>query len=205
MKEEIVPKQEQGSKVDIEFKIQAPSRSEAVAAYNAAVHRLLNVNEWEKLCAPVSARFEVVDPDGLPVNMPASRGFYFRISIPGPGTIEGDGFDWVRVEMIKSVGDVSRDAEQISMRVRPSANPQKDGEGSTAHFFSSDATSTFQVTRIGLDVAASVHGRNETANAEAGTVTDAIRNVVVSLGARAGFSSLQWNSLVKGIIEGAPA
>jgi hypothetical protein len=204
MKEQVVPQQEQGARLDTNFVYHAQSLEAARVAYGQSVHRLLDVNHWDKLCGPGSAKFEVTNEQGIPVNSMAREDFYFRIAIPAPGPIEGNGYDWVQVEKIDVRADAAHDEEQFSMRVRPASNPATENDN-TAHFFGPAATSTFRVARIGLDVMASVHGRNETANTEAGNLADSVRNVVVSLGARAGFSSIQWNSLVKGIIEGAEA
>ena len=204
MKERIVPQQEQGARLDTNFVLHAQSPEAARVAYGRSVHRLLDVNHWDKLCGPGSAKFEVTNEQGVPINSMAREDFYFRIEIPAPGPIEGSGYDWVRVEKIDVRADAAHDEEQFSMRVRPAPNPAKE-DSSTAHFFGPAATSTFRVARRGLDVMASVHGRNETANTEAGNLADSVRNVVVSFGASAGLSSLQWNNLVKGIIEGNKA
>jgi hypothetical protein len=204
MKESVVPQQEQGARLDTNFVYHAQSPEDARLAYGRSVHRLLDVNHWDKICGTGSARFEVTNEEGIPVDSTAREGLYFRIAIPAPGPIEGNGYDWVRVERIEVRAEATHDEEQFSMRVRPAANPAK-GEGHTAHFFGPEATSTFRVARRGLDVIASVHGRNETANTGVGNLADTVRNAVVSVGASAGLSSLQWNSLVKGIIEGAPA
>jgi hypothetical protein len=204
MKEKVVPEQEQGSSVDIVHALEMGSREEAIALYRQSAARLLNVNSWAELCGKRSAKFEVTYDSGEPVNSPACEGCYFRISIPAPGPVEGEGYDWVQVEKIEEHTNKTGDEQQLSIRVRPSANPAGDKDN-TAHFFSPEATSTFRLTRKGNGVAASVHGRNETANTTTDSVADKLRNTVVSIGARAGFSSLQWKGLVKGVIEGPPS
>lgn len=201
MRDRVVPQQEQGARLDTSYGYHAQTAADARLAYSQSVHRLLDVNRWDRLCGAGSARFEITNEEGIPVRSMAREDYYFRIRIPAPGPIEGDGYDWVKVEKIDVIADAAHDEEQLSMRVRPAPNPAKD-EGATAHFFGPEATSTFRVTRKGLEVIASVHGRNETPNTEAGNLADAVRNTVVSFGASAGLSSLQWNSLVKGIIEG---
>lgn len=202
MEQNVVPEQEHGSKVDTDFSCTTTSRGEALALFRLSAGRLLNVNEWDTLCGPASAKFEVTDSNGVPVDAHATEGYFFRISIPAPGPVEGEGYDWVRVEMIGHLRDQGKDEEQVSMRVRPAASPVTDGTG-IAHFFGQEATSTFQVTRTGCVVMASVHGRNETANSDTSNLADKVRNAVVSLGARAGFSSIQWSRLVRGLIEGS--
>lgn len=203
MSEPIIPPQREGSRVDIGYHIDCGSHTQATRQYLVSCSRLLNVNEWHILCGALSSRFEVVSTSGIPVDRLAREGDYFRINIPAPGPVEGDGYDWVKIERIEHHSDTHTDEERVSMRVRPAPNPL--GEKSdVAHFFAQEATSTFRVRRIQLKVTASVHGRNEMANDDTATATDNIRNALVSLGARAGMSAMQWNSLVKGIIEGPP-
>jgi hypothetical protein len=60
---------------------------------------------------------------------------------------------------------------------RPSGAP------GTAHFFTSDATSTYIIQRDGLTVRALYHGRNEVPNTAAPKVTDKVRNALVAAGA----------------------
>lgn len=201
MKETVVPPQRDGSQLDTEYRIECASLGEAVGQFRISATRLLDVNQWHLLCGPLSSRFEIVSATGLLVNRRAMEGDYFRIAIPAPGPAGGDGFDWVRIEQIEQKGDDASSEQRLSIRVRPAPNPGGE-QTDVAHFFGPDATSTFRVTRSGNVVIASVHGRNETANAETSKPADNIRNALVSLGARAGVSSLQWNSLVKGIIEG---
>jgi hypothetical protein len=203
MRETVIPPQEQGGQLDTDYSVTCSSNEEAMERFRISAGRLLNVNEWDVLCGPVSARFEVTSPAGTPVNQRAHEGNFFRISIPAPGPVEGDGYDWVRIEEIEHRVDPALDEARMSMRVRPASNPSRDGSD-VAHFFGPDATSTFRVMRKGMQVTASVHGRNETANDETSTLVDKVRNTVVALGARLGVSSIQWNSLVKGIIEGPP-
>jgi hypothetical protein len=203
MKETVIPPQQEGSSLDTGYHVDCSTQARALRQFRISSARLLNVNVWQALCGPLSSRFEVVSGSGAVVKRSAKEGDYFRIAIPAPGPQGGDGFDWVRIEEIERRSDPGSDEDRLSMRVRPAPNPQ--GEGSdVAHFFGPDATSTFRVTRKGTKVTASVHGRNETANSDTSIATDNVRNTLVSLGARAGVSAVQWNSLVKGLIEGPP-
>jgi hypothetical protein len=203
MRETMIPPQQQGGQLDTDYSVRCSSDKEAMERFRVSASRLLNVNEWDVLCGPLSARFEVTSPAGTPVNQRALEGNYFRISIPAPGPAEGDGFDWVRIEKIEHSVDPMQDEARMSMRVRPASNPAREG-ADVAHFFGPEATSTFRVTRKGETVTASVHGRNETPNDDTSSLTDKVRNALVAMGARLGVSSLQWNNLVKGIIEGPP-
>jgi hypothetical protein len=204
MSEPLIPPQWEGSRLDTAYHIDCGSHTQASRQFLVSCSRLLNVNEWHVLCGALSSRFEVVSTSGVPVDRLAREGDYFRINIPAPGPLEGDGYDWVRIERIEHHNDLVTDEDRVSMRVRPAPNPT--GEKSDiAHFFAQEATSTFRVRRTQLKVTASVHGRNEMANDATATPADNVRNTLVSIGARAGMSALQWKSLVRGIIEGPPA
>ncbi|MEQ7801827.1 hypothetical protein ABDJ41_18675 [Pedobacter sp. ASV1-7] len=110
----------------------------------------------------------------------------------------GGGYDWVTIEEIKL--QVLDDAEVLSMTARPSANPTTSSED-TAHFLTDQATSTFQVKRIGRVIYAEEHGRNELPNTDTGIPLDNIRNTFVGWGAKIGFSYPQWKALVKGLLN----
>ena len=50
-------------------------------------------------------------------------------------------------------------------------------------------------------ISAEVHGRNEKPNTSAENLPDKIRNAVVGIGAVAGFAKIQWQKLVKGLLN----
>lgn len=165
-----------------------------------AASRLLNVNDWDKVCGPMSAKFTLTDSSGTPVERRARPGDYFRIDIHLPGPVAGGGFDWVRIETIEDDRDPTGPVEQLAVRVRPAPNPAGDGNH-VAHFFDDEATSTFMVRRNHNSVTASVHGRNETPNTDGNNVVDKVRNTLVATGARAGTADLQWQALVDGLLK----
>ena len=124
-------------------------------------------------------------------------GDHIRINIPGPGSSVGEGFDWVRIEMVEEKSQPER--EFCIIKVRPTDDPLK-MEG-TAHFFERQATSSFMVKREGLLLAAEIHGRNEKPNTGNRKLTDKIRNVVVSTAAKGGLAIIQWQKLAKGLLD----
>src|SRR5262245_36055401 len=141
MKETVIPRQQQGGKLDTDFDIFCASRVEAAVQFRISAARMLNVNAWDRICAGLSAHFEITTSAGIPVQRQALAGDYFRISIPGPGSVEGDGYDWVRIETIEHAKDTDRDEDRLSMRVRPAPNPTNDHHD-VAHFFGPESTST---------------------------------------------------------------
>jgi hypothetical protein len=193
-----IPSQETGSEMNAVEKATFNSSAEAAEFYQVAKERLLDVNRWAKVSALPSSTFLLCDSSGAEVNRHVKEGDYFKIDIPGPGTSAGDGYDWVKVEHLQE--EEVNGTDIISIRVRPAANPNTPDQD-TAHFFKDTATSTFQVKRIGREVFAEVHGRNEQPNTDTEHVTDNVRNTLVGSSAKIGFSFPQWKGLVAGLVK----
>lgn len=198
--ETLVPPQAQGRKLDTEHTIIAGSDKEAKDIFERAVFRLLNVNQWQQLCSPLSSEFKLVDKKGYEVTRLAQPGDYVKIDVPGPGPVSGKGFDWVKIESMEDYRDRQGEVEEVGFKVRPVSNPKNPIPG-TAHFFRDSATSSFIVERNGNQVTAGVHSRNEVPNTAVRNGADKFRNVVMAMGAISGLSRIQWNLLVKGLLE----
>ena len=190
-----IPEQYKGNKLNVEYTLIASSIKEAVAIFSESVKRMLHVNGWQEITNSALSRFQLTDDKGNDLHRSAKEGDLFKIDIPGPGNEVGEGFDWVRVEVI--ILKINR----VAMRVRPVASPMHPKDG-TAHFFTRDATSTFQIFRRGRIVTSGVYSRNEVPNTEASQVIDTVRNTAVAIGAIAGASRVQWESLVRGFVHG---
>lgn len=193
-----IPKQEDGGKVDTSAKAEFTTLESAAAFYDLAKQRLLNVSNWSEICKVPLSTFILTDTSGNTIDGEASEGNYIKIDIPGPATHAGDSFDWVRIEKITE--EVAKNRATLTLQARPTANPTTK-DPSTAHFFTAQATSTFQIKRIGLTVFAEEHGRNEVPNTDTSSITDNVRNTLVGWTARLGLSYPQWTSLVKGLTE----
>jgi hypothetical protein len=201
IKEKIVPPQKEGGKKDIQHTVTAVDDDDARKLFVIARNRLLDINGWDEICGPVSAKFHLIDADGNDVERTAEKNDFFKITLPAPGPAEGKGFDWVQIEAIEDKSDSTGPYESIGIRARPSSDPTQKNVENVAHFFDSDATSSFVVERRGKTVTASVLGRNEKPNTgDTDNVVDKVRNAVVGAGAIAGLSNLQWKSLVTGLI-----
>jgi hypothetical protein len=197
----IVPKQKTGKETNIGYELSVASREEAQNLFQIASARLLDVNHWEKLCGIATADFTLTDKNGLEVQRLAEEEDHFKIDIPGPGSVTGRGYDWVRIEKIQKTFNLETDVESIAMRVRPAPNPKTPGS-KIAHFFNDRATSSFIVERKGVLVKAGVYGRNEKPNTIIRNLADKIRNFIIAVSALAGISTVQWQNLSKGLLEG---
>lgn len=194
----LIPEQEKGRKINAESSVTLNDDSEARDFYATVKDRLRHVNDWHRYAGTLSAGFKVVNAQGEEVNRTVQQGDYLRIDIPGPGTAAGDGYDWVQVQEIKEVSEPA--VESIAMLVRPAANPQSNGEH-IAHFYSNESTSTFTATREKNKVTAGIYDRNINANEETESLPDKARNAAVGIGAKLGFSKLQWQALTDGLVK----
>ena len=195
----LIPSQQEGQQADIVETVKASDEEEAKILFLQARERLFDIAHWSVISEGISASFVLTDKHGkLKQGIPAA-GDHFRIDIPGPGTLAGQGYDWVRVEVVDDNQAPEDKKEWAIIKVRPSEDPAtKEG---VAHFLGEEATSSFIVKRENDIVTAEVHGRNEKPNTGAGKLPDKIRNTVVGVGAVAGFAKIQWHKLVKGLLN----
>jgi len=198
--ESIIPRQQTGSQSDITHTRRFKTFAATAHKFSQAKEKLLNVFDWDQVCGNNKNVFTLTDENGIPVHRPVQKGDHFRIDIPGPGTVGGDGYDWVRVEEIDTYTDPSNYVESCAIRVRPALNPTEDNEN-TSHFFKEAATSTFRVSRRGTKITAAVHGRNEMPNTRQDHLIDTVRNTLVAVMAIMGLSGTQWKKLVNGLLE----
>jgi hypothetical protein len=194
----IVPDQYTGEEIETQSSIDLKNENEAQAFYEVAKARLLNVNSWHFIAGMVSGKFQLTDAHGEKLNRNVEIGDYFRIDIPGPGSSEGDGYDWVYVEDLKEITE--ENVQSIGFRVRPSENPLGE-KNEIAHFYTDDATSNFIVTREGNTVTAIIIDRNLKPNDESESKADRIRHVAVGIGAIGLFSKIQWKNLTDGLVK----
>lgn len=159
----LVPENVKGKPTDLQHTISFNSNAEAQIAFKRAYKRMLNVAVWHKLIGFAGAEFSLMNAKGLPSHRLAEAGDYFQIDLPGPGPSSGDGYDWVFVESIIDKTNPEDEEEDYGMRLRPTKNPNKRGD-EVAHFFTSEATSTFIVSRRNNEVSCFYHGRNEVIN-----------------------------------------
>jgi len=195
---EIVPAQFKGQEIEADATKELKDETDAKGLYNVARKKLLDVNNWKKIAGAITAQFQIIDEKGKEVNREVKKGDYLRIDIPGPGSKEGDGYDWVLVEELCEINKGS--VQSVGFRVRPNENPFGEKK-ETAHFYSKEATSTFIITRENSKVISWIIDRNLLPNTESESLADKVRDAVVGVSAIAGFSKVQWQGLADGLIE----
>ena len=198
---EIIPEQKNGGKSDNAFSVNCHSKQDAIILYRESVDKLLDVNNWENISKGIiKAAFKLCDSYGNEVERLPQEGDYFKIDIPGPGSVDGEGYDWVKIENIFSGADTITDTDLIRINVRPASCPLNSKE-KIAHFFSDSSTSTFLIKREKTVVTAEIHGRNEKPNDQSEDMIDALRNKVVATVAILSFSDIQWKQLAIGFLS----
>jgi len=189
--------QSNGADIKAENVIELPDADRAKTAFQEAKQRLLNVNRWQELTGSFFANFQLTDQQGQPLSGAVEKGNLFKIDIPGPGTNDGDGFDWVYVEELTQHSQP--DTENISVVVRPCSSPDTQNEA-VSHFYGSESTSTFSLTRENNKVTAAIYDKNVKPNTDTESTLDQIRNSIVGTTAIMIFSKIQWKRLTQGLL-----
>jgi hypothetical protein len=199
--DKLIPEKIEGKNNEVEESIICDSHEDAEKKFTDAVNKLLDINSWHQTVenSGASAEFRMFDRGGKSIKGNAKEGDYIRIDVPGPGPIAGSGFDWVCIEKIIDQRNADGENEMVGLKVRPCSDPAS-VDNDTAHFFTDEATSTFIIERTGKIVYSKYFGRNEVVNTETNT-PDKIRNSLIGLAAKFGFSEIQWKSLMKGFLN----
>lgn len=194
-----VPDQREGGYHDTESEKCFSTIEEAAGKYQVLRQRLLDFNAWHTYGGSASATFIHCDSNGVEIHRAPKIGDYVKIDIPGPGSLAGEGYDWVQITQIDE--HPYEEDQRCFIQCVPSTNPTDPENTDIAHFYSSDATSNFIVRRKGNCITAEIHGRNEVSNIATNSLPDKARNTVVSLGGVAGIAKIQWKSLAEGLLN----
>jgi hypothetical protein len=200
LSQSIVPENIQGKPCDIEQSFISGSREEDVHIFSIAAQRMLDVNSWRRIGSSVSAKFDLTDVHVQKMDRAAALGDFIKIDILGPGSLAGDGYDWVCIEALEDNRNPNAEVESLAMRVRPCREPGKDTK-EVAHFFTGEATSAFVVERRENKLTSFYHGRNEELNTGAEKMLDRVRNVIMGGTALAGVPEIQWYTLIKSFLK----
>ncbi|HTF80842.1 MAG TPA: hypothetical protein VL947_03920 [Cytophagales bacterium] len=199
MDDDIIPPQEKGSRSGVSKVVALPSVGEAVQLFEKAKGKLCDINNWHKYAGLGSADFHLTDFRGNLIETQGLEvGQLIRISLPGLGNPSGKGYDWVRVE---AVVHERADVDQFfAFRLRPIGAP-KDMDEDDTHFYTSEASNTFLLIQRGAKVSIVQEGRNEMANIRSHSLVTDVRNFLVGMSAKLGFSKTQWEKLITGILK----
>lgn len=195
---ELIPSSSKGKNVELEEHCLSSDEQQSAELFKNAVNKLLYPPLWKNAAGSASAAFKVWND--VKGTGKIQEGSIIRIDIPGPGSPNGGGYDWVVVDRVVEGQDDRTDHPSAGILLKATTDPEtKDNE--TAHFFEHGATSTLIVQKQGLNVYAAYYGRNEKPNTNTGSTVTNIRNGLVAIGAMIGISEIQWSSLLKGLLD----
>jgi hypothetical protein len=195
-----VPIQKKGSYHDTEAKKSYATPERVEEGFNRLKERFMLINNWKSFCGESFADFKLFDSRGNMVERYPRIGDYIRIDIPGPGTVEAKGFDWVEITDLFEEETAGICLDFMMMTCRPSKNPQDKTSEHILHFYSDQATSTFGIFKGRDFIQAGIYGRNETPNLDAEFI-DKARNLLIAAGGMVGISKIQWKTLAKGFLD----
>lgn len=195
-----VPIQKKGSYHDTEAKKSYTDPEQVNEGFNTLKERFMLINNWKSYCGEGFADFKLVDSEGRMIERFPLIGDYIRIDIPGPGTVEAKGYDWVEITDLFEEHTHGICLDFMMMTCRPSKNPQDKTSEHIVHFYSDHATSTFGIFKGRDFIEAGIYGRNETPNMDAEFI-DKARNFLIAAGGMIGISKIQWKTLVDGFLD----
>lgn len=177
----------------------AESRHCAVVLFNEAKQRLLDINNWGRLCGNAGAEFRLTDETGelLPGSMPVV-GNLIRVKLPASANKAG--FSWLKIEKFEHSKDLLKDEELFGFSVKPIKDPtdlfKKNKDVYTG-------TNSFLICREGSLLTASEYDINDMESIEAASLFNKIKSYITSVWVMTGLANTQWKKLLNGIIKPA--
>jgi len=194
-----IPTQKKGRQLNTSESISFHNSQEAKDFYHIVRNRLLNINEWYRVASLPLASFQLLDHTGQPKAKNPAIGDFIRINVPGPGLQSTNGYDIVHIDNIEETNE--KNLQIVTITLRPSLDPTAEQDHEIKHFFTELATSTLQVKRNEKTIEANYFGRNEVINLDMDHLSEKIRNLLIGVGAKLGFSFPQWKSLMSGLVN----
>lgn len=198
--ENVLPPQKKGKESTTSKTIEAADIAKAHQLFASAKKRLLDINKWDEFSSLKLAKTSLTDSNGKVIQRNPVVGDFIRADLVGPGTVAGEGYDWVRIEAMDERKPGEEAGDFFALTVRPSSHPVAANQ-ETAHFFTSDATNSFILERKGTIVNGYVIGRNEMPNTATSKIADKARNGAVAAASAMGFSEIQWKDFLNGVLD----
>ncbi|MFN8577800.1 MAG: hypothetical protein U0354_13175 [Candidatus Sericytochromatia bacterium] len=196
-----IPEQSKGSNTNNYQELILDENFDSKEKYEVIKKRLLDINNWGSICGNLSGEFILLDSQGNEKSSKPNKGDLIKINIPLTTSIEGQGFEWVKIQEIKEINKEEKNINAVYFTLSPTGNPNTDSD-TIAHFYTDDATNTFIILRENNKIYVGIHGRNEVANIEqTDSLIDKILNRTIALGAIIGVSSIQWANLIKALLK----
>jgi hypothetical protein len=164
----------------------------AAQEFTRSKNKLFNVEAWSALPG-LSSGFYLYDEQGNRKQIHSPKeGDYIRIDLPGPFPQ-----NWVRITRLYE------DNKLAEFTVKPSKAPQAGQDDSQVkHFFTEEASSTFQVQLIGNTLVAREIGLDEVINNQGRQAGNhALVNTLIAEGGWAFFQKVQWQKLTDYLVH----
>ena len=183
-KENYVPGQQLGTRINALESLYCKSEEEAKRFFELVKDRLMDVNAWKCTAAGKFPEVSLNDTNGKKVERRAQVGDFIQFSIKGKHC------NWASITQI--VHNQREHGEVVQLIVEPiSEKGEKEQNGN----------SIFQVRRRGKLITAEEQGNNDLPNADVFVPINSLRNSFISWGAKMATSYPIWKALVVGILK----
>lgn len=184
-----------GSHAGATSRHKAESRHLAVVLFNEAKQRLLDINNWGRLCGNEGTEFRLSDAKGelLPDSIPVV-GNLIRIKLPA--STHKRGFSWLKIEKFEQSKDLLKDEELFGFCVKPVKDPlgHYDWNGN-------DECNSFLICRTGCLLTAVEYDIHEMPAIEQSSLLTRLKAQAVAVWSMTGLVRPQWKKLLNGIIK----
>jgi hypothetical protein len=188
-----------GSHAGATSRYKAESRHSAVVLFNEAKQRLLDINNWGRLCGNEGSEFRLTDEKGelLPDSLP-SVGNLIRIKLPASSNKKG--FSWLKIERFEHTKDLLKDEEVFGFCVKPVNSTPGHFERAILLNRHNECNS-FLICRTGCLLTAVEYNIHEVPATEKNSFLTKLKTQAITIWSMTGLVKPQWKKLLNGIIK----
>lgn len=194
----LIPSQMKGVCCNTIGKLPLQHPDQAKVKFEQLKNKLLSINIWNDYTDQTKANFKLYDFKGIPVSRFPVKGDLIKIKLSSYLSMLQRTDDWVEVLDVNQI--IANDYSCILLKLRPCSCPERQ-RPNTDHFFDCMATNTLILYVNSKKAYLSVHGRNEMPNLNPSNKLKILRNIVLANMGFIGFSKMQWQSLIDGLLS----
>lgn len=196
----IIPVQTAEDYIGASSNFHAESRHDALVLFNEAKLRLLDINNWTKLCNGKHSEFCLTDKHGmlLQTSVP-SVGNLIRIRLPIPAHSMDEHFSWVRIEHFENRKDLLKDEEMFGFCVRAVNGPLNSLETDQLHEYKNEMISYFLIYRKASTIMAVEREKNS--HASAPSLFKKLCYSIIDVLSVIRFTQPKWKRLLNGVLK----
>lgn len=197
-----IPGQKTGNYTGATSRHKAESRHSAVVLFHEAKHRLLDINNWGRLCGNEGAEFRLTDEKGELLSEPAPVvGNLIRIKLPVGTGKRVNVIKWLRIEKFEHTKDLLKDEELFGFCVKPISNPLDHFKKSSNNSYTTAETNSFLICREGSLLTALEYDINDMPSADTASLFSKLKSYIMAAWVMTGLANPQWKKLLNGIIK----